>query len=181
MLAPNTKLTGSLPNQDALIDVALGLGAPLSKLILNMPAFGNSFSLMDVEKNLPGSAVTSSQPSTTTYQQVMMTSIPACSVSDRQISGERILVRLWQLDRSRPGVPAEETRGHHHHHHHHDLLHPDHDHDDHQVCQLLSRGNWTLERDEDLTAPYAFLGPKWLAFDDDTSLKIKVSGNPNGH
>merc|ERR1719397_2293355 len=80
-------------------------------LILNMPAFGNSFNLMDVEKNLPGSAVTSSQPSTTTYQQ---------------------------------------------------------------VCHLLSRGNWTLERDEDLTAPYAFLGPKWLAFDDDTSLKIKA-------
>ena len=71
----NSKLTASPPNQDALIDVALGLGAPLSKLILNMPAFGNSFNLMDVEKNLPGSAVTSSQPSTTTYQQVIMTPI----------------------------------------------------------------------------------------------------------
>ena len=50
-----------------------------------------------------------------------------------------------------------------------------------QVCHLLSRGNWTLERDEDLTAPYAFLGPKWLAFDDDTSLKIKVRMDPNRH
>ena len=35
-------------------------------------------------------------------------------------------------------------------------------------------GNWTLERDEDLTGPYAFLGNKWIAFDDDTSLKIKA-------
>ena len=43
-----------------------------------------------------------------------------------------------------------------------------------QVCQLLSVGNWTLERDEDLTGPYAFLGNKWIAFDDDTSLKIKA-------
>ena len=56
--------------QDALIDVALGLGAPLNKLILNMPAFGNSFNLMDKEKNLPGSSVTSALPTTTTYQQV---------------------------------------------------------------------------------------------------------------
>ena len=31
-----------------------------------------------------------------------------------------------------------------------------------------------LEREEDLTGPYAFLANKWLAFDDDTSLKIKV-------
>ena len=43
-----------------------------------------------------------------------------------------------------------------------------------QVCQLLSVGNWTLERDEDLTGPYSFLANKWIAFDDDTSLKIKV-------
>ena len=43
-----------------------------------------------------------------------------------------------------------------------------------QVCQILSKGNWTLERDEDLTAPYSYLGTKWVAFDDDTSLKIKV-------
>ena len=43
-----------------------------------------------------------------------------------------------------------------------------------QVCRVLSVGNWTLERDEDLTGPYSFLGTKWIAFDDDTSLKIKV-------
>ena len=39
---------------------------------------------------------------------------------------------------------------------------------------MLSVGNWTLERDEDLTGPYSFLANKWIAFDDDTSLKIKV-------
>lgn len=43
-----------------------------------------------------------------------------------------------------------------------------------QVCQYLTVGNWTLERDEDLTGPYSFLGNKWIAFDDDTSLKIKA-------
>ena len=30
------------------------------------------------------------------------------------------------------------------------------------------------EREEDLTGPYSYLGNKWVAFDDDTSLKIKV-------
>jgi len=30
------------------------------------------------------------------------------------------------------------------------------------------------EREEDLTGPYAYLANKWIAFDDDTSLKIKV-------
>jgi len=99
-----------IENADALIDVVIGLGAPLEKLVLNMPAFGHSFNLLDMGKNLPGSSVTG-LPKTVTYQQ---------------------------------------------------------------VCQLLSQGNWTLERDEDLTGPYAFLGKKWLAFDDDTSLKIKA-------
>jgi hypothetical protein len=32
------------------------------------------------------------------------------------------------------------------------------------------------EREEDLTGPYAYLANKWIAFDDDTSLKIKVGG-----
>ena len=61
-------------SQDALIDVAVGLGAPLNKLILNMPAFGNSFNLMDQDKNLPGSSVTG-LPQTTTYQQVTITTV----------------------------------------------------------------------------------------------------------
>ncbi len=37
---------------------------------------------------------------------------------------------------------------------------------------------WTTlytEREEDLTGPYAYLAAKWIAFDDDTSLKIKVT------
>ena len=87
-----------------------GLGVPLQKIILNTPAFGNSFNLMEASVNLPGSATTG-LPQTLTYQQ---------------------------------------------------------------VCRVLSTGNWTLERDEDLTGPYSFLGSKWISFDDDTSLKIKV-------
>ena len=100
--------------QDALIDVVTGLGVPLRKIILNTPAFGNSFNLMEASVNLPGSA-TSGLPQTMTYQQ---------------------------------------------------------------VCRVLSTGNWTLERDEDLTGPYSFLGNKWISFDDDTSLKIKVGPVP---
>jgi hypothetical protein len=55
--------------KDALIDVAVSLGAPLSKLILTAPAFANAFNLVDPDRNLPGSAVTG-LPTTLTYQQV---------------------------------------------------------------------------------------------------------------
>jgi len=99
-----------IENTDALIDVAVGLGAPLEKIVLTTPAFGNSFNLLDSSLNLPGSSI-SGPPQRVTYQQ---------------------------------------------------------------VCHFLSKGNWTLERDEDLTGPYSYFGKKWLAFDDDTSLKIKA-------
>jgi len=62
--------------QDALIDVAVSLGAPLNKLILTAPAFANSFNLVDPERNLPGSAV-SGLPTTLTYQQVRSFTLPS--------------------------------------------------------------------------------------------------------
>ena len=55
--------------KDALIDVVVGLGAPIHKLVMTVPAFAHSFNLVDPERNMPGSAV-SSPPSTITYQQV---------------------------------------------------------------------------------------------------------------
>ncbi|XP_054281812.1 uncharacterized protein LOC128999367 isoform X2 [Macrosteles quadrilineatus] len=42
-----------------------------------------------------------------------------------------------------------------------------------ELCKLMSEGEWTVERDEDLTAPYAFHDNTWLAFDDPTSVSIK--------
>nr|AJO25038.1 chitinase [Nilaparvata lugens] len=42
-----------------------------------------------------------------------------------------------------------------------------------EVCALMSEGKWTLERDEDLTAPYAYSNDTWLAFDDKISASIK--------
>ena len=38
----------------------------------------------------------------------------------------------------------------------------------------MSEGVWTVERDEDLTAPYAFNHFSWIAFEDDISINIKV-------
>ncbi len=32
----------------------------------------------------------------------------------------------------------------------------------------MKHGNWTVERDEDLTAPYGFNDKMWMAFDDAT-------------
>ncbi|KAJ4443027.1 hypothetical protein ANN_04677 [Periplaneta americana] len=42
-----------------------------------------------------------------------------------------------------------------------------------QLCGLMSAGGWTVERDEDLTAPYAFKNDSWIAFDDSISVGIK--------
>lgn len=61
--------TQGLSAQDALVDVVAGLGVPVSRLVLNTPAIGLSFSLMDKTVNLPGAATTG-PPSTVTYQQV---------------------------------------------------------------------------------------------------------------
>ena len=44
-----------------------------------------------------------------------------------------------------------------------------------QVCKTLKDGNWTVEREEDLTGPYGFDDAKyWMAFDDAMSLTIKT-------
>lgn len=38
----------------------------------------------------------------------------------------------------------------------------------------MKQGNWTIERDEDLTAPYAFMNKTWMSFDDSVSVSIKA-------
>jgi hypothetical protein len=43
-----------------------------------------------------------------------------------------------------------------------------------QLCSLFADGGWTIERDDDLTAPYAFKNDSWIAFDDRISVGIKV-------
>ncbi|XP_066905020.1 uncharacterized protein [Halyomorpha halys] len=43
-----------------------------------------------------------------------------------------------------------------------------------ELCSLIENGVWTLERDEDLTAPYAYSSSTWLAFDDSVSAAIKA-------
>ncbi|KAL0101768.1 hypothetical protein PUN28_019120 [Cardiocondyla obscurior] len=43
-----------------------------------------------------------------------------------------------------------------------------------QLCEAVNSGEWTVERDEDLTAPYAFQNRTWIAFEDKISIGIKV-------
>ena len=66
---PQSSVQSTQYLQDALIDVVTGLGVPANKIILNTPAFGNSFNLMEPDVNLPGSATTG-LPQSLTYQQV---------------------------------------------------------------------------------------------------------------
>ncbi|XP_015368548.1 PREDICTED: uncharacterized protein LOC107165017 [Diuraphis noxia] len=42
-----------------------------------------------------------------------------------------------------------------------------------KMCEEMKEGNWTIERDEDLTAPYAFMNKTWMSFDDSVSVSIK--------
>jgi hypothetical protein len=44
-----------------------------------------------------------------------------------------------------------------------------------QLCNLFADGGWTVERDDDLTAPYSFKNDSWIAFDDRISVGIKVT------
>ncbi len=46
-----------------------GLGAPVHKLIMTVPAFASAFNLADPARNMPGSAVTG-PPVAMTYQKV---------------------------------------------------------------------------------------------------------------
>ena len=44
-----------------------------------------------------------------------------------------------------------------------------------QVCSRLSTGNWTVERDDDMTGTYAYSEDgDWIAFDDELAAQIKV-------
>ncbi|KAF7402476.1 hypothetical protein HZH66_004743 [Vespula vulgaris] len=42
-----------------------------------------------------------------------------------------------------------------------------------EFCESMDDGEWTIERDEDLTAPYAFKNKTWIAFEDKISAGIK--------
>ncbi|XP_015184660.1 PREDICTED: cell wall protein AWA1-like isoform X4 [Polistes dominula] len=42
-----------------------------------------------------------------------------------------------------------------------------------EFCESMDDEEWTIERDEDLTAPYAFKNKTWIAFEDKISARIK--------
>ncbi|GBP68299.1 Probable chitinase 10 [Eumeta japonica] len=42
-----------------------------------------------------------------------------------------------------------------------------------ELCRHLSQGRWTLERDQDLAAPYAFKDKTWISFEDSSSVDVK--------
>uniref|UniRef100_A0A0C9QXF2 Cht3_0 protein n=1 Tax=Fopius arisanus TaxID=64838 RepID=A0A0C9QXF2_9HYME len=42
-----------------------------------------------------------------------------------------------------------------------------------EFCEIIKNGEWIIEREGDLTAPYIFNGLTWIAFEDEISTKIK--------
>ncbi|XP_013143309.1 PREDICTED: mucin-2-like [Papilio polytes] len=42
-----------------------------------------------------------------------------------------------------------------------------------ELCRQLQKGRWTLERDQDLSAPYAFKNTTWISFEDASSVDVK--------
>ncbi|XP_038211690.1 uncharacterized protein LOC119832152 [Zerene cesonia] len=42
-----------------------------------------------------------------------------------------------------------------------------------ELCRQLQKGRWTLERDQDLSAPYAFKNTTWISFEDSSSVDVK--------
>ncbi|CAK1552731.1 unnamed protein product [Leptosia nina] len=45
--------------------------------------------------------------------------------------------------------------------------------DQSELCRTLQKGRWTLERDQDLSAPYAFQNLTWISFEDASSVDVK--------
>lgn len=43
-----------------------------------------------------------------------------------------------------------------------------------QICEVREKANWTLEREKDLTSPYIYSNDKWIGFDDEISIQLKV-------
>ncbi|XP_012551241.2 uncharacterized protein LOC101746073 [Bombyx mori] len=60
---------------------------------------------------------------------------------------------------STPGSPAEEDEPK--------------EVDQAELCRQLQKGRWTLERDQDLSAPYAFKNKIWMSFEDASSVDVK--------
>lgn len=46
-----------------------------------------------------------------------------------------------------------------------------------KICSVRDTANWTMVREKDLTAPYIFNKDKWIGFDDEISIKLKVSSS----
>lgn len=44
-----------------------------------------------------------------------------------------------------------------------------------QICDVRDKINWTLVREKDLSAPYIYNNDKWIGFDDEISIKLKVN------
>ncbi|CAH0723189.1 unnamed protein product, partial [Brenthis ino] len=42
-----------------------------------------------------------------------------------------------------------------------------------ELCRQIRKGRWTLERDQDLSAPYAFKDLTWISFEDPSSVDVK--------
>ncbi|XP_066258348.1 uncharacterized protein [Euwallacea similis] len=106
-----SRLSGmwDMQNTDSVVDLANGLGAPLSKLVITAPVQAFQFTLQNEEYTAPGS--------------------PALD--------------LKSITRN-------------------------------ELCHLMERGNWTLERDEDQAGQYIFSNDQWIAFDDSKSIDIKA-------
>ncbi|CAG9093960.1 unnamed protein product [Plutella xylostella] len=107
-----SRLSGvwDMMNTDSVVDLAVGLGVPASKLVISLPATARQFTLVNETLSTPGSPTEEEEPKV--------------------------------IDQA-------------------------------ELCRLLQKGRWTLERDQDLSGPYAFQNKTWISFEDSSSVDVK--------
>ena len=89
-------VTGLFLHQDSLLDIVTSLGADEGKIILTATAFGNRFTLLDSERNVPGAA-SIGRPETITYQQVEQSNIfDNCKLQKYLSSQIKWFLKSWQ-------------------------------------------------------------------------------------
>ncbi|XP_053607589.1 mucin-3B-like [Plodia interpunctella] len=107
-----SRLSGmwDMMNTDSVVDLVVGLGVPVSKVVISLPATALKFTLENETLSTPGSPTSNDQPK--------------------------------EVDQA-------------------------------ELCRMLQKGRWTLERDQDLSAPYAFKNTTWVSFEDSSSVDVK--------
>lgn len=131
--------------QDSLVDLLLTLGAPSHKLVIGAPTNGYTYTLKNE------SMVKSGSPISGTGHAGDISNIAGILTQEEVKSHKMFDV----VEKSNLMMIF--------------FIHLK------QICRNKKSGNWTVHREKDQTAPYMYNGDQWAGFEDEMSIKLKVT------